>query len=131
MIRRTIKRIRRSKLAGTILVVLLILSLPVLIPIGLIQHHLKKRRIRKVICSFTCISCGTKLGEKSMRLADERWSVIMADMQARYPNARVRVVRDLDAICPRCGCEYKYRDANGVLIPRHEPTNSSPAAPLS
>lgn len=128
--RRTIKRIGQSKLAGTILAVLFILLLPVLIPVGLVQHHFRMRRMRKVIWSFTCVSCGAKLGEKSMRLADERWSVIMSDMEARHPNERFRVVRDLNAICPQCGCEYVYRDANCELIPRKKPANGSPAGPL-
>ncbi len=112
----------RSKGLGFLITVLFILLLPIILPIALIQDWRRTRRIAKVISSFVCVSCGAMLGMEAVRLGDERWRAIIADLHERFPNDRLRILRDIHAICPKCGREYMYRDVDCSLVvrPQHD-----------
>jgi hypothetical protein len=120
------KRLARSDALIFVIMVLFVLLLPIILPIVLIQDRIRTRRIAKVVCSLVCIFCHTQLGMEAVQLGDERWSAIVTDLHARFPVARFRLLRDIHAVCPRCGCEYAYRDADCslVLSPRYEPNKA-------
>ena len=120
------KRVARSKALGFLLVVLSILLLPVILPIALIQDQLRTRRIAKVVCSFVCVSCGTPLGTEALRLGNARWSEIIADSHRRFSGIKFRTLRDIHAVCPKCGCEYMYRDADFSLVVRPQQECAQP-----
>ena len=116
------KRLKRSKGLGFLITVLFVLLLPIILPIALIQDRLRTRRIASVIRDFVCELCGTTLGMEAVRLGDERWRAVIADLHARFPDTRFRIVRDIHAVCPKCGREYMYRDVDCSLVvrPQHE-----------
>jgi hypothetical protein len=116
------KRLARSKGFVFLIAALFILLLPIILPIALIHDRLRVRRIAKIVCSFVCISCGTVLGTEGLRLGNERWKVILANHGASSPGARFRILRDIHAVCPKCGCDYMYRDVDHSLVlrPQHK-----------
>jgi len=112
------KRLKRRKGFGFLITVLFVLLLPVILPIALIQDRLRTRRIAKVVCGFICVSCGATLGMEAVRLGDERWRAIIADLHSRFPDTRFRIFRDIHAICPKCELEYMYQDVDCSLVVR-------------
>jgi hypothetical protein len=92
--------------------------LPFMLPVAAIQSQLHTRRLLKLVSDFVCLTCGTRLGAEALRLADERWATTIADRQAKYPGVKYRLVRDMHAVCPGCGCEYTYLDADRSLARR-------------
>lgn len=110
------RRIGKSKVTGFFFVIAFVLLLPIILPFALIQGHFETRRIKKVIRNFIC-SCGTRLGDEAIRLGNQRWAAIIAEMHARYPGVKPLIRRSVHAVCPTCGCEYRYREADASLIP--------------
>src|SRR5688572_22759875 len=107
------RRIMRNKpvgfLVGSLLTVCFVLLLPIILPTALIDHRKRTRKTAALISNFVCVSCGSTLGPEAIRLGDERWSAIVDDLRKRLPKAkRFRTVRDIHAVCPKCGCEYMY-----------------------
>jgi hypothetical protein len=90
-------------------ILFLVLS-PVLIPIALLLHSRDQKRMRSLVETFACLSCGRILGADALRLADERWAKHLNDLARHYEGAgiRYRVVRNFDAICPHCGAYHAF-----------------------
>jgi hypothetical protein len=115
------KRIAKNKLVGLLVTVTFVLLLPIILPLVLILDGLRTRKIKRIVCDFICVSCGTQLGVEALRLGNERWAAIISDLHKQYPGMRFRIVRDIHAVCPNCGCEYMYRDADCSLAVRPQP----------
>lgn len=98
--------------------VALVLSLPIIALVDLIQERKQIRRITKLVCGFICVSCGTRLGMEALRLGNERWAAIVSELQRQYPDTKLSLVRTIHAVCPHCGCEYRYRVADRSLVVR-------------
>lgn len=56
---------------------------------------------------FPCARCGAALTEQSIALADELWERHMERVLAETKGTP-RVVRNLDAACPKCGQRYQH-----------------------
>lgn len=104
------KRLTRSGLAVGLFAAGFLVLLPILLPVAVIQNQLRNRRILKLARDLDCASCGARLGAEAIQLGAQRWAAIVARHHEMYPFAKLRLVRDVDAVCPRCGCEYSYRD---------------------
>jgi hypothetical protein len=115
----------KSKLVLVLFSVAFVALLPFILlfilPVAAVQTQLRTRRILKLASEFACVVCGTQLGAEAVRLADERCAKTIADLQARSPGIRFRLVRDIHAICPSCGCEYLYLDTDRSLVRRPPP----------
>jgi hypothetical protein len=110
------KRNIRNKLVGFLVTAFSVLSLPIIVPAALIQERIRTRRITRVVCRFVCVSCGKALGLEGLRLGNERWGAIIAELHERSPGSRFRVLQGIHAICPECGCEYRYQDGDQSLV---------------
>jgi hypothetical protein len=117
-LRRFRKQLGKSKIVLVLFAAMFLALLPLLLPIAIVQNRMRDRRILREVSQFVCVSCGTRLGVEALRLADERWRTIVADLHAKSPGMRFRLVRDVDAVCPCCGREYQYLDADRSLVPR-------------
>lgn len=112
------KRLARSGIAMGMFAVGFLALLPIMLPVALIHNHMRNRRILKLARDLDCASCGARLGAEAIQLGTQRWAAIVARHHAMYPGTRLRLVRDVDAVCPSCGCEYVYRDVDRSLILR-------------
>jgi predicted RNA-binding Zn-ribbon protein involved in translation (DUF1610 family) len=110
------KRLARSGIAVGLFAAAFLVLLPILLPIAAIQNQMRNRRILKLARNLDCASCGARLGAEAIQLAAQHWAAIMARHQAMYPGTKLRLVRDVDAVCPHCGREYSYRDVDRSLI---------------
>ena len=115
---RRLRRIRRrfrtaSAVAAGVGIVIL---LPILMPIAMLLHVRDERRLRTLAQSTTCTACGATLGEAALRLADKAVSDHVAELH-RYapPGTRFRFVRNIHAICARCGTQYRFDAASRTL----------------
>ena len=96
-----------------------ILAIPALVPVAIAAELLRKRRLRKSVITFHCLQCGSILGAQSIHLANKKWASILTAILNSHPDdVRLRIVRDLDAICPDCGCPYVYRDQERTFVVR-------------
>jgi hypothetical protein len=105
--RRFRQQLGKSRIAMVLFGVLFFALLPLLFPIAIIQNWMRNRRLLQQVRHFVCVACGTRLGVEAIRLADERWRKVVADLHAKSPGMRFRLVRDIDAVCPCCGREYR------------------------
>jgi hypothetical protein len=117
-VRRFRRQLGRSKIVFVFFSAMFLALWPLLLPVAMVQNRIRERRILQQVSQFVCIACGTRLGAEAMRLADERWRTIVADLHAKSPGMRFRLVRDIDAVCPCCCREYHYLDADRSLVPR-------------
>ena len=106
------------RLPVTVAAVLFVVFLPVIVPVALVLHHFHQRKMRAVILSSLCPKCGARLDDAAIARADERWKEIMREIFSQHPLARLRVMRDLHAICAACGAEITFVEANQTLILR-------------
>lgn len=100
--------------------VVFIACLPLIIPAAAILHWLHQRRLHTAARRFACASCGTILGDEAIRLADEAWFRHRAGMTEKEPGTvfrrgALRIVRHVDAICPRCGARYKFVERGEIF----------------
>ncbi len=110
------KRLARGGIAVGMFSAAFLVSLPILLPVAILQNQMRRRRILKLACDLDCTSCGARLGAEAIQLGAQRWAAIVARRHAMYPGTKLRLVCDVDAVCPRCGGEYLYRDADRALI---------------
>ena len=85
-----------------------VVLLPLIVPIAIALHAVRSQRLRSAANRFACAGCGAILGKESLRLADVKWAKRVEEMRIKYPRVKFRVVRDVDAICSKCGKQYGY-----------------------
>lgn len=112
------KQLGKSKVGIALFAVLFLVLLPLLLPVAAVHLRISNRRLLKLVREFVCVACGARLGAESVRLASERWNATVAELHAKSPGIKFRLVRDIDAVCPSCGQEYTYRDKDKSLAPR-------------
>ena len=117
--RRAVRRVRRSRvLFGLIVLVcaaVLIVTLPVTLPLAALLHVRDLRRLRAVANRFTCLQCGEVLGRAALERADAAWVAHVEQLHREHPGHRFRLVRDVHAVCTRCGKRYRFDDKLGTL----------------
>ncbi len=106
-------------------IVLLVALLPVVLPTVAVLEALDMRRRKSDAQRFSCLSCGATLGSESLRLADAAWRAEVDPLQRDRPGVRFRTARDLDAICPNCGQQYRYLKNERAFAPRQTIAASS------
>ncbi|MCH9655965.1 MAG: hypothetical protein K0U86_08465 [Planctomycetes bacterium] len=111
-----------NQIFGILMIFLIILLLPIIFPIALVISYIDTRKMNQLIKRFICVSCGKQLGAEEIQLGNERWDSIVSEMLAKYPNRKFRRPRSIHAVCPHCGCEYRYNKGNNTLelIPQKE-----------
>jgi len=97
-----------NKLRMTFLLICFVVLAPLLVPTAFILHGIYLRRLRASADLFKCIGCGQILGRKSIELADDEWARRMRELMDRQPGRRLRIVRNLHAICRNCGKQYQF-----------------------
>ena len=94
------------------------LLLPVILPLLALEQKRYQKRLRGLAEGFACVECGQNIGVEAIQLADQRWDEMSEERQRRSPNIKFRQVRNLQALCPHCGCEYCYQEAEATFIVR-------------
>jgi hypothetical protein len=51
-----------------------------------------------------------------MKLANKTWQAYLKKLHAQNPGVRLRTVRSLYAVCPKCGTQYNYRDIERTFV---------------
>ena len=101
----------------------LVLLLPVLLPVVAVLVALDRRRRVRTAEAFGCTRCEQTIGREGLACGDAAWSEHFAALRRKYPHSKLRVVRDVYAVCPRCGARYGYdKDARTFrLLPDPAP----------
>ncbi len=110
--------------------VVVIVGLPIILPLVAALHTLDQRRRRTAANVFTCVRCGKILGSGALALASAQWAEHMARLHREHPGYRFRIVRDLDAVCTRCGTSYRYDEIQHTFRTRPERWHPPQAAPF-
>ena len=100
--------VNMNKISTTLLAIGFVIFLPLIVPAALVWHGVYLRRLRVAADQFKCVGCGHPLERKSIHLADEEWARRMQEFMNRYSGVKPRVVRNLHAICSRCGRQYQF-----------------------
>lgn len=87
------------------------LLLPVLLPLVAMLDVIDRWRKMRAVERFACVRCGRILGREGLQRGDEAWREHFTALHRRHPNAILRVVRDVYAVCPRCGARHGYDEA--------------------
>ena len=102
---------RHPALQGTLIflgLILLIVLLPVLLPVAAVLHARDLRRRRAAVERFVCVGCGQVLGPGALARADAAWAEYVEKLHREHPGYQFRLVRELDAICLKCGTRYHF-----------------------
>jgi hypothetical protein len=83
----------------------------------------------EVIFNLACVKCGLRLGAEGLRLGKERRLRWIRDFRTETPGQLISAFWDIDAVCPRCGCEYAYDSVECSLKARKTRTGAEPGAP--
>jgi hypothetical protein len=70
---------------------------------------------RHAVYEFSCLKCRQRLGVGGVRLGNQRWTGMLDNFHLQNPGCLVSFVRDIDAVCPHCGCEYTYYSEDASL----------------
>jgi hypothetical protein len=117
---------RRAGRFKTILVVIgFVIALPVIVPYLLIANTFDDRRRVRDADNFCCTQCGNILGQASITKANEYWLKHVRELHKRFPGARLRLIRDVWAICTECGAKYNYRTKDRTYIFRPNDNDAS------
>jgi hypothetical protein len=116
MIRRILNKIGKNKMAIALILILFAALLPMIVAAALTLKWMHRRKLLRLAESFSCVVCGSRLGAGSIRLGNARWLAIMVDLQAKHPRMKLRIVRSVHAVCPECGCEYRYCKADDAFV---------------
>jgi hypothetical protein len=112
-------RLRKSRILATFATVGFVLLLPVIIPFGIVTGYVGRRRMRSVILASKCPACGAQLDIEAIARGEARWKEIAREIWASSPpHVRLRVVRDVHAVCCACGAELTYRETSRSLVVR-------------
>jgi hypothetical protein len=87
-----------------------------LIVAAIVLVEIDKRKIRKAARHFSCTQCQTLLGDAAVALADELWMKHMRTMQKQAGPVRFRVIRDLYAVCTRCGARFNFDEKRETFL---------------
>lgn len=88
--------------------VALIFLLPVILPVvAFLEARDRRRRVRAAE-AFGCVRCGRLLGREGLARGDAAWAEHFTALQRAHPYSKLRVVRDVYAVCPHCGARYGY-----------------------
>lgn len=112
------KRMGKSNVAFALFGAAFLVLLPLLVPVAVTQNWIRTRRILNLACNSDCVACGARLGAEAIHRANERWKTIVANVRAKSPGMRFRLVCDIDAICPSCGQGYAYQETVRSLVPK-------------
>ncbi len=96
-----------------------------------IQMASHRRTRRDVIFNFVCLRCHNRLGAEAVRLANERWLAFLVDAKGASAPLVGRLIRNLHAVCPSCGCDYTYSASECHLRVRERNGDAEPGAPPS
>ena len=107
---------RLSGWALPFLLVVLLITMPIWIPAGIVLSAVCRRRLRKAAEGFLCVQCGKVLGAAALKLADEVWAAHWLELQRKYPGARLRMVRTIHAVCPACGTQYEFLERERTFV---------------
>jgi hypothetical protein len=94
-----------------------------------IQMASYRRTRRDVIFNFVCLRCHNRLGAEAVRLANGRWLAFLMNAEGASAPLVGRLIRDLHAVCPSCGCDYTYNGAECLLRVRERNGDAEPGAP--
>ena len=89
-------------------VILLVLSLPVLLPYGIVSHAIFRCRLKRAAERSVCQTCGSKLGKEALKLADRQLRENVDCFHRLHPGLRLRMVRLVDAVCLTCGTSLRF-----------------------
>jgi DNA-directed RNA polymerase subunit RPC12/RpoP len=123
-----------GNLVAVALAAAFVICTPLWMPVGLALHGVYRRRLQKAAGTVGCLRCGRIVGVEALRLADKAWAEEMEDLKRRYPGARFRLERTLNATCPGCGTRYMYRESDRTFIlepPRGESAENASSPPVS
>lgn len=127
---KTVRWCMRHKRIGNLIDFLLvssfIVALPFIAPVMFVLSSIDARRRRKAAGEFVCVECGQLLGTESLSLADKVEAERSCKLSKKYPNARLRIIRLVDAICPTCGKRYKYLKTERHFVPLPPKGDDSP-----
>ncbi len=110
------KRRRAGRFKTILIVIGCVIALPVIVPYALIADAFADRRRTRDADNFCCTQCGNILGQASIAKADEYWRQHVRELHKRFPGARLRLIRDVWAICAVCGANYNYRIKDKTYI---------------
>jgi hypothetical protein len=91
-----------------LLVLMILMTFPVTIPIGIVSWMWDRRRMRAVAERTHCERCGTTLGVTALQSAEAEWTKRVAALLDARPTMRFRMIRSLWAVCAVCGAEFSY-----------------------
>jgi hypothetical protein len=112
-------RLRKNRILATFATVAFVLILPAIIPLAIVTSYLGRRRVRSVIVASKCPACGAQLDLEAIARGDARWREIAREIWASSPpHVRLRLVRDVHAVCCACGAELNYREGGRSLAVR-------------
>lgn len=98
------------------------LLLPVLLPLVIVLDVLRRRRKAHDAERFACERCGQVLGRAGLERGDAAWAEHFTALEQDHPYSKLRVVRDVHAVCLRCGARYHYDKQARTFRPLPEPT---------
>ena len=110
------KRRRAGRFKTILIVIGCVIALPVIIPYALIATAFADRRRKRDADNFCCTQCGNILGQAAITKADEDWRQHVRELHKRFAGARLRLIRNVWAICAVCGAEYNYRTKDKTYI---------------
>lgn len=116
-------------IVSLIFLVTFVLLMLVVLPLVAIQLKLEQRKLRLLAERFVCVRCGGTIGGEAIQLADERWEEMSEERRRLYPKIKFRLVRNLQALCPHCSCEYCYQEAEDKFIVRESNRGQELLAP--
>ncbi len=114
-------RAAREGLLILALAIGLVLLLPVILPAVAVLQARYERRLRAAAERFACLRSGDRLGSVALARADAAWSEHFASLRREHPTWRFRLVRNLHALCPRCGRRYHFDEPAGRFVALDEP----------
>ncbi len=118
------KRKRPRRFKTIVIIVGCILLSPIIVPYFLIENAFADRRRKRDAENFRCAQCGTVLGRASIAKADEYWCDHVRELHKRFLGSRFRLVRNVWAICAKCGARYDYRTKDRTYVLQSDETKS-------
>jgi hypothetical protein len=110
------RRFRESRALSSLATVAAMLALPVMVPFAVASQFIYRRRMRADILASNCPACGAQLNPEAIARGEIRWREILQEILANHPSeVRLRIVRDVQAVCCACGAELTYREGSRDL----------------